>query len=216
MRKLNRLLANTPISLKKYDYKINIWDDFREKKLVWKELYKVQDKICVYCESPAYKGNGHIEHFFHKGSPAFTKYTFDWNNLFGCCDSRKHCGHYKDEEVKGVGKRIYDPHKLLKADNDNPDDFFQFVDTGAINVKTGISQNKVERAEVTINALNLDHSALNDSRESVIKSFKKQLDSLVVLSYELTELELEAEYEQLKLEAMSGCYRTALKQVLFS
>ena len=47
MRKLDRMLANSPQCLGDYSYLTNVWNDLTQKKTVWDELDKFQDKICV-------------------------------------------------------------------------------------------------------------------------------------------------------------------------
>ncbi len=211
MRKLDRMLANSPQCLGNYSYLVNKWDDLTQKQMIWNELDKFQDKICVYCESVAEKGNGHIEHFFHKADARFTNLTFDWGNLFGCCSSNLHCGHYKDQILTGGVKRQYDPYALIKPDEEDPEDFLQFLESGKIKAKDGINDAMKERASKTITALNLDCSALNSSRENQIDRFKKRLLALTNIDDELL---LTEEYNRIKIEAMNSFHRTALKQSL--
>ncbi|MEM8240145.1 retron Ec78 anti-phage system effector HNH endonuclease PtuB [Morganella morganii subsp. sibonii] len=211
MRKLNRMLANSPQCLGNYSYLVNKWGDLTQKQMVWDELDKFQDKICVYCESVAEKGNGHIEHFFHKADARFTNLTFDWGNLFGCCSSNLHCGHYKDQILTGGVKRQYDSYALIKPDQEDPEDFLQFLESGKIKAKDGINDAMKERASKTITALNLDCSALNSSRENQIDRFKKRLLALTNIDDELL---LTEEYNRIKIEAMNSYHRTALKQSL--
>ncbi|MBJ6599024.1 retron Ec78 anti-phage system effector HNH endonuclease PtuB [Enterobacter asburiae] len=211
MRKLDRMLANSPQCLGDYSYLTNVWNDLTQKKTVWDELDKFQDKICVYCESIAEKGNGHIEHFFHKADAQFVHLTFDWNNLFGCCSSKLHCGHYKDQILKGGGKRQYDPFTLIKPDQEDPEDFLQFLESGKVKPKDGINEAMKERALKTISALNLDCSALNSSRENQIERFKTRLLALTKIEDELVLID---EYRKIRIEAMTAFHRTALKQSL--
>lgn len=211
MRKLDRTLANSPQCLGDYSYLTNTWDDLTQKQTVWDELDKFQDKICAYCESIAKKGDGHIEHFFHKADAQFVHLTFDWNNLFGCCSSKLHCGHYKDQTLIGGVKRQYDPLTLIKPDQEDPEDFLQFLESGKVKPKDGINEAMKERALKTISALNLDCSALNSSRENQIERFKTRLLALTKIEDEFL---LNEEYRQIKIEAMTTFHRTALKQSL--
>jgi len=211
MKKLDRTLAITPLCLSNYSYLTHKWHHLTEKVDVWAELNKFQNKFCVYCESVAEKGptSGHIEHFFHRGDPVYTPLTFDWNNLFGCCTSNKHCGHYKDQTLTGGAKRVYDPNLLIKPDVDDPEEFLQFLESGKIKPKDGLTIAMCERALETISALNLGCSELNSSREKQIERFKNRL--LVLTTIQDASL-ISEEYEELYNEAMNTFHRTALKQ----
>ena len=211
MRKLDRGLANIPLCLANYSHLTHKWDDLTQKKEIWDELDKFQYEFCVYCESIAKKGSGHIEHFFHKSEPSLIHLTFDWNNLFGCCSSNMHCGHFKDQILPGGVKRHYNPNALIRPDVDDPEDFLQFLDSGKVEPKNGISNAMKDRALQTIAALNLDCSELNSSRESQIDIFKKRLLALSDIDDESLIL---AEYANIYQEAMSTFHRTALKQSL--
>ncbi|EMG9304349.1 retron Ec78 anti-phage system effector HNH endonuclease PtuB [Citrobacter freundii] len=211
MKKLNRSLAVSPSCLINYSHLTHKWSQLTEKRDVWNELDKFQQKFCVYCESIAEKGNGHIEHFFHKADPNFAPLTFDWDNLFGCCASNIHCGHYKDQLLIGGIKRSYDPNSLIKPDIEDPENFLQFSDSGKIKPIDELTEPMRKRAENTISALNLDCSALNLSRKNQIKRYK---DRLLVLTSIDDELLMVAEYMKIYSEAMSTFHRTALKQAI--
>ncbi|CAI0839392.1 Uncharacterised protein [Serratia quinivorans] len=211
MKKLDRSLALTPLCLSNYSYLTHQWRQLTQRVDVWIEIDKIQNKFCVYCESIAEKGNGkgHIEHFFYKGNPLYTNLTFVWDNLFGCCDSRKHCGHYKDQILPGGVKRSYDPNILIKPDVDDPEEFLQFLDSGKVKAREGLTEPMRQRATETISALNLDCSELNSSREMQIDRYNKRLS--ILFGVEDIEI-LTEEYENLYAEAMGTFHRTALKQ----
>jgi len=127
----------------------------------------MQGGFCCYCESILDKTNSHIEHFFHRGNDVHGKapyksLTFDWGNLFGCCgrDRGDTCGHYKDRKGPS-GPGSYDPNHLIKPDIDNPNIFFEFLPTGVVNVKSGLSPVDQNRARETLRVLNLSFGALN-------------------------------------------------------
>lgn len=215
MRKLDRSLANAPVCLSNFSYLTQNWDSVKTKHKVkiWNEIDKFQEKFCVYCESKAERGEGtgHIEHFFHKGNMAFKPLTFSWSNLFGCCDSRSHCGHFKDETLPKGRKKAYDPNKLIKPDVDDPEKFLQFSISGRVDKKKNLKPIDDEKAQITISTLNLDCSELNLSREGQLKRYNARL--LVLTSVELTDIVLD-EFEKLYKEAMNVAHRTALKQAL--
>ncbi|WP_368926708.1 retron Ec78 anti-phage system effector HNH endonuclease PtuB [Proteus columbae] len=216
MRKLNRIGILAPSCLNNYSYLTQTWKvvKTKHKAKIWDELYKIQDKLCVYCEGEAEKGAGHIEHFFHKAEPTFQYLTFDWSNLFGCCDSRVHCGHFKDEILSGGIKRAYDAQKLIKPDIDDPEDFFQFSPSGKIKEKENISAINKDRAKLTILALNLNCSELNSAREAQIKIFTDRVLALTDIVDDNNFDVIAKYFVQIRSEAMKSRYRTALKQAI--
>ena len=175
---MKKLIRPTPAPsyLSSYCHLTNKWSKnsptSEERLDLWEKLYDMQKGYCCYCESIAKHGEGHIEHFFHKGqnpdgSSPYKHLTFDWDNLFASCGHRSGdtCGHYKDREgPQGPGN--YDPNKIIKPDVDNPLDYFEFLPTGTISIKSGLPANKVDRAEETLRVLNLQH--LNGRRNSRI------------------------------------------------
>lgn len=218
MRKINRSIANYPECLSRLSHPANNWDDMnlhQRKKKVWNEIDKIQSHLCAYCELPAYKGKttGHIEHFFDKGNPLYKQLTFDWNNLFGCCQSNAHCGHYKDQLLPGGQQRQYNSSLLLKPDIDDPEEYLQFLPSGVIQEKKGLDPHKLCRATETINALNLKCSTLKNSRESQITIYKNRLLPLTELMEDMTDEDYE-EYLAIKSEAMTVPHRTAIKQAI--
>ncbi|GEA13100.1 retron system putative HNH endonuclease [Alteromonas sp. KUL49] len=134
MKKLNRSLAQKPSFLSGLSYVTHTWGDVSSsgKSSIWDQLGKFQDGLCAYCESKAIKGSdtGHIEHFFDKS--AHPHLTFDWGNLFGCCASTLHCGHYKDQYLPGGERRTYDSDLLIKPDIEDPEDYLQFLPSGKV------------------------------------------------------------------------------------
>lgn len=220
MKKLDRSLANTPACLGNLSYTTHSWQSMHKRgkgriKQVWAEIDKFQERFCVYCEGDAFRGKytGHIEHFFDKGSQQNKPLTFDWNNLFGCCPSTSHCGHYKDAELPGGIKRVYNSTLLLKPDIDDPDEYLQFLPSGELKAKQGISEDKEKRATETIIALNLRAPSLISARKNQIERYQEQVNSLMDLLVELDEDAWE-EYEEIKQQATKVAYRTAIKHAV--
>lgn len=222
MRKLNRSNIK-PVGLSNYDHNTQRWTGRRPNKVcrtnIWSKLAEMQNGFCVYCEAIATQGNGHIEHFFHKGkkpdgSTPYKHLTFEWTNLFGSCGSNTSdtCGHYKDREgMHGPGQ--YDPNDIIKPDIDDPMDFFNFLDTGVIEVKPGISDADHKRATETLRVLNL--SFLNAARKTQIDIFKKELEELEELSVDLDEETLEREMDSIKAKVYLQEFQTAVLGALF-
>ncbi len=217
MKKLDRTLANAPACLANLSPATHTWDNMnsRKKNQVWNEIYKFQEKFCAYCESDAYKGEttGHIEHFFHKGDSTYKALTFTWSNLFGCCSSTAHCGHYKDQTLEGGVARQYDPNLILKPDVDDPEDFFQFLPSGKVKIRDGVVGVNNNRAEETIRALNLNYSELKLARETQINLFESRIMPFLELLDALDE-DILQEYYDIKEEASTVPHRTAVKQAI--
>ncbi|MGL0931595.1 retron Ec78 anti-phage system effector HNH endonuclease PtuB [Vibrio vulnificus] len=233
MKKLDRSLANTPTCLNNLSYPTHNWDNMRNKgknettsrkSQVWVELDKMQNGLCVYCESIAYKGKftGHIEHFFDKANPLYEHRVLDWNNLFGCCVSTTHCGHYKDQILSSINgvqvKRKYDSNLLLKPDVDDPTEYLQYLPSGKIKPKNGLSEHCQNRAKETIKALNLSSSELNSAREAQILFFKKRENEMIEEIFNETDENnrdrIIVEYKKLKKQSELSPFRTAIRQTI--
>ncbi|GBL02059.1 hypothetical protein VH1709_contig00084-0126 [Vibrio harveyi] len=220
MKKLNRNLATKPSCLNSMSHTTHTWKNMtRAKKVhVWKELGKFQNGLCVYCESKAEKGKnlGHIEHFRDKSTHA--NLTFDWNNLFGCCDSKFHCGHYKDQILPGGCKRNYDIRFLIKPDIEDPENYFQFYPSGKIEKKNGLNTLDERKAVETIKALKLDAPSLELSRELQIKHFQSRVTAALTImdtEEDPTTIALAmSEYSNIRKEALNTVHRTAVKNAV--
>lgn len=148
MRKLQR--GAMPVCLTTYRHGPNNWSDVSdiEKGELWLALVAMQGFRCAYCECELFDRSRHIEHFRQRGrNPAG---TFEWNNLFGSCNSLESCGKHKDT----CG--LYDPVVLIKPDDENPDDFFVFIKDGTIFPRAGLSAAAQLRAQETLRIFNLD------------------------------------------------------------
>ncbi|HFQ5384651.1 retron Ec78 anti-phage system effector HNH endonuclease PtuB [Vibrio vulnificus] len=219
MKKLDRNLAKKPIFLNNICYTTHTWKNMTKsrKKSVWKELEKFQDKLCVYCESKAEQGThtGHIEHFFDKSTHVHL--TFDWSNLFGCCASKLHCGHYKDETLPGGVRRTYNTNLLIKPDTEDPEDYLQFLPSGKIESHNGLDTISEQKASETIKALHLDAPSLVRSREQQITRFQSKVTtalSFIDTGDEETIALAMIEYRNIEQEAKSAPHRTAIKQAV--
>lgn len=141
---------------------------------------------CAYCESVIHSG-GHIEHFRRKSlnhTNGYPELTFEWSNLFLCCDSKQHCGHFKDRK-KGDS---YEPALLIKPDVDDPDRYLFFSSTGAVRVRScsDLTQQEQCRALETIRVFNLQDRALVAKRRAVVQPISEDmsLDELMQWSPE--------------------------------
>jgi|TARA_R110000744_G_scaffold19713_6_gene51863 uncharacterized protein (TIGR02646 family) len=219
MKKLNRGISIEPTCLQNLCHTTHKWKNVtkNKKKAIWRELNKFQDEKCVYCESNAHRGEqtGHIEHFFDKSN--FEHLTFDWNNLFGCCVSKVHCGHYKDQLLPSGIRRPYDHNLLIKPDQVDPEEYFQFLPNGEVIEKRGISEHMSEKAKETIRALYLNAPSLKQSREAQIKRFEDRVTAafhFLVSDDEYIKNSAMIEYNEIKQDAAIAEYRTAIKQAV--
>jgi uncharacterized protein (TIGR02646 family) len=221
MKKLDRNIGQEPSCLSNFTYPEKTWDNVksRHKRNIWTEFNKIQNQFCAYCESPAEQGEGkgHIEHFFHKGCAEYANLTFSWPNLFGCCDSNEHCGHYKDQELSGGLPRAYDPSLVLKPDVDEPDDYLKFLHTGIVEEKSGLNTEQQARATETITALNLKAAKLVISRRNQITLFENRLLALYELFEQnsLNQDEFDAQYIDIQIDSQSEAHRTAIRHTVF-
>lgn len=214
MKKLDRQSGETPHCLEQFRANKRMWGDLTRKNKgpIWRALKQLQDDFCAYCES-LYIVNGtrkaHIEHFRDK--TAYEHLTYEWSNLFACCENTEHCGHYKDRTLAGGQRRVYDPDLLIKPDEDEPLQYLQYLVSGDIVVKLDISQQEQARANETIEVFNLTHSRLINSRREVIERFMQRLKFIAQI--EDPQL-FEQEYRTLLNDIEQTKHRAAVKSVL--
>lgn len=151
MRKLER--GAEPACLGNYRHGKDNWNGTSKscRDEIWLHIEEMQGTFCAYCESRLHVQKRHIEHFFRKDDEP--KKTFDWNNLFGSCNSSDSCGQYKDHKAKNVNLL-----KVCKPDSMNPSDYFIFVGDGNVRPKTGLETYVAETALNTIKVFNLNGS----------------------------------------------------------
>ena len=205
MRNLNRP-SQAPASLAKFEHGKNIWGDVTsaDKKIIWDSLYKMQGTFCAYCECTLQDNKKHIEHFIQKGR--VTSKTFSWENLFGSCQYSDRCGVFKD-------KQKYNDCDLIKADIDEPENFFSFLTNGSIRPKDGLSAQNTKKAEETIRVFKLDVE-LTQMRFSIIYPFIEIAETLFELLDELSQDEWLSLYNS-ELESLDGTpFYSAVKSVL--
>jgi TIGR02646 family protein len=184
MHKLDRTTVTPPACLCNNKYHAKKWDKLEssDRKAIIQTLCKMQgnrqlqeesdqpyiEVRCAYCEDIIYvSGDKHIEHFCRRSD--FSELTFDWDNLFLSCESKAHCGHYKDRRKAPS----YNPNDLIKPDIDDPDDFLFFHSNGEVHPRPGISAATQRKAEKTIRVFHLDEKKLQGQRSRVVESYLK-------------------------------------------
>jgi uncharacterized protein (TIGR02646 family) len=222
MRKLNRPLP-APDALTDCDHNVHVWNRRTPsqacRRLIWQNFQSMQGKFCAFCERSTEQNNGHIEHFFHKGqqpdgTTPYKHLTFSWSNLFGCCGktTSNTCGHFKDR-IGDQGPKAYNANELIKPDVENPIHYLDFLGTGLIEAKVGLSVDETKKATETIRVLNL--GALNGARKKQIDIFKNELKILEEISHGLDEQELFQEMNNIKNKVQQQEYQTAVLEALF-
>lgn len=179
MKKLDRNSVTEPSCLSKYKYGLDDWGvlsrNKEENQEIWNSLLALQSENCAYCEI-SLNHHKHIEHFFQRNTNGYEHLTFIWDNIFGSCCNPNTCGKYKDEKFKG------DLIKIIKPDIDDPNDYFIFLKSGNIQIKEGLSEHDIARAQLTLTAFNLNNdSSLLNSRSVAIKTFIAEADEIYSL-----------------------------------
>lgn len=165
MHFLDRSTIQAPSCLTKYQHGGDRWDDVtpQDKDEIRCCLEKLQEGRCAYCEGSLDELKRHIEHF--RTRHHFPTLTFAWDNLFWSCDGADSCGKHKDNHATP-----YNPADLIDPSRDNPDDFFQFLSNGTIEVRPESSPAK-QRAAETLRILNLNTNRLKNMRSRAVQGY---------------------------------------------
>lgn len=179
MHKLTRTLPEPPALVTARRKNVSNWADFspQEKNTVRDELLRMQNCLCAYCERSLHASDnenevhwdGHIEHFRRKDANYHPELTFVWENLFYSCLTEETCGRSKDHYISD--KSQYD--LLIDPCKENPEDFFVFDINGRIAIRSNLTADQTKRAELTINAFNLNEPRLTLKRKEYFKIFKE-------------------------------------------
>lgn len=178
MRKLIR--SETPDCLKKYRHGLHKWSDVTppDREIIWRQFEIMQNGFCAYCE--CLLRSKHIEHF--KNRDAYPKNTFEWENLFGSCDDRNRCGHYKDSKYV----KPYSVTNILKPDEDNVNKYLLFLTNGHVITKLDLTENDKFKAYETIRVFNLDgDKSIVNRRKKAFKSIECNVKYLYSIYEEL-------------------------------
>jgi uncharacterized protein (TIGR02646 family) len=178
MKQLTR--SAKPRCLNQYRAGTHNWDDVTasDKVAIWKQFDLMQMGFCAYCECTL--SSKHIEHFKTRDSTPGS--IFEWSNLFGSCDDRGRCGHYKDSQKA----KPYDISNIIKPDLDDVNKFLLFLTNGRVSVRNDLSPRMELKARETIRVLNLNgDTTLVNRRKTSFKQIKPNIDSLYQLIEEL-------------------------------
>jgi uncharacterized protein (TIGR02646 family) len=164
VRKLDRP-SLPPLCLRQFQQNPKaVWGNLRgpDRAQIWQSLAQMQDHFCAYCQGAIkpHSQNSFIEHFYQRSD--YPHWTFDWNNLFGSCNTKETCGNHKDNQAKNIS-----PTGICKPDVHDPDILLNFLASGEVQPKPGLTAQNQARAENTIKAFNLQHSSLVNRRRTI-------------------------------------------------
>lgn len=141
------------------------WKDFTSeseiKKLLKEALLEEQENSCCpYCEIEINLNDSQIEHI--KPKDKFPELLIDYNNLIACCLENKRCGNSKANKWNEL---------FINPVVENPEAYFKYdIKTGKI-ISIFKDREKYEKAEYTINLLNLNDNRLCNIRRKYILEF---------------------------------------------
>ncbi|WYE87069.1 TIGR02646 family protein [Fusobacterium polymorphum] len=141
------------------------WKDFTSeseiKKLLKEALLEEQENSCCpYCEIEINLNDSQIEHI--KPKDKFPELLIDYRNLIICCLESKRCGNSKANKWDKL---------FINPVTENPEDYFKYdIKTGKI-IPIFKEKEKFEKAEYTINLLNLNDNRLCEIRKRYIFEF---------------------------------------------
>ncbi|WP_353497967.1 retron system putative HNH endonuclease [Vibrio sp. CB1-14] len=167
------------------------WHNFNDTgDLLCQKLLIEQYGLCCYTElnladlSLHHNISAHFEHEQPKN--LYPGRTFDEGNLLRCAldsddlqrysGNQRFGGHFKDNNPD----LSYDPNLFISPQSANCRDYFSYLTfDGSIIPKAGLSQDKHNKAQYTIDILNLNAPFLKAERERWLKEIEEIIDELV-------------------------------------
>ena len=133
-------------------------------------MLEEQRDQCFYCEKKIENDSikVHIDHI--KQRNLNHKLECDYMNMVLSCngDGEQYCGKYKDKQSS------WDDGQFIRLVSDSdelkefPSDLFYYIANGKIKAKHSLSEELKERAENTIDYLNLNHNDLVGARKIIL------------------------------------------------
>jgi uncharacterized protein (TIGR02646 family) len=196
-----------PTCLAQYRHGQHNWDNIssQEKAAIRQSLEPMQRGLCAYCEA-ALKA-WHIEHFYPRDR--YPQRTFDWDNLFGSCNSAESCGGYKDQKGKP-----YQPHDLIHPCQHHPDSFLFFSQDGQVQPRVNLSATDYQRAQETIRVFNLNMPDLCERRAAVVQSLLSMEPDILSVLPECTDDERQLLVADFLQTYASGSHPTPIRHLL--
>lgn len=173
MRKISK--GTEPISLGHYRSSIaiagmkkpNIYEDFREKNILRKQLLEEQGYICCYCMGRIGEHNSKIEHF--QSQSGFRKRQIDYANLFVSCKGGEGTKMQHCDTAKGNTLLVH--IDLLRMINNEIKYFKNGRIQSAVSTETTVSDLTIEMKSV----LKLNTDILIKNRKQTYNDFTNKL-----------------------------------------
>jgi len=197
MIKVEKNLDDIPSILKKANREEAFKENIKAKKYidsknlykvvsVQKELYKIYNKKCAYCEDSLLNTPKHIEHYRPKNG-GYYWLAYSWDNLILCCTS---CNSKKNNNFKTKNQQInYDGEKFEDIHNFR-DDYDKIEEPFIINPeKDDILSDIIfnDEAEISSNnkrvhhtieeACNLNRDELVQKRIKIFNNFRQNIEA---------------------------------------
>lgn len=154
--------------------KVSNWKDVPpELKNSIREFMKNESEgKCPYCEIDIKNDFSEIEHIRPKDK--FPHLLLQYDNLICTCREANRCGNKKGNSWN---------EKFINPVTENPDDFFEYdIKTGEIIPKENEISENVEKAEYTIDILNLNQLELMQVRKKLIIQMYSMREYLEIFS----------------------------------
>lgn len=173
---MHKLIRPIPLAcLSQYQHGRDKWQQVtpEHKSEIWLMLDEMLQQRCSYCEcaikTDRENSNSHIEHFRQRAS--YPQGTFLWSNLFASCNRQNSCGKHKDSCGKHKdGLPAYNHQDLIKMDDEDPEEFLEFLSDGNVVPVKDLTPANLHRAEETIRIFNLN-GPLRQMREIALKGY---------------------------------------------
>ena len=173
MKKITK--GKEPISLTKYRSSIpivdmekpNIYDDYKEKDILRKQLLEEQGYICCYCMSRISERNSKIEHF--KAQSLFRDKQIEYSNLFVACKGGEGTKEHSCDTLKG-NKSLNTINLTLKIESD-----LKYSKQGKISSVISTATKMSPLTKEINDVLNLNSTVLIKNRKQTYEDFKNNL-----------------------------------------
>lgn len=145
--------------------------------------------LCAYSEVELETFGCHIEHIKPKDKNRYPQYTFDYHNLiasaFDSDELQKHTyadrfgGHFKCRDKSQGEQDKYDPNLFISPLEVSSWRFFSYEPNGSVKPHPLLEKLEKERAQYTIDALNLNAPYLVEERRRIIEEMLPIIDDLL-------------------------------------